>query len=226
MSTPHQATPPATRDAKQSAREIAYHHISEGILRGSFAPGEFLDETELAGAIGVSRTPIREALHRLRAERFIDLLPRRGAQVRSITASEMHEVYETRIVLESSAYSRVCRGKRVIPMEAEEVLNLMTAAGDKHDWAAFGQLDQRFHSILMSSAGNTVMHDLYQSLRPQHVRIAIRAIRESPSRRSTIDSEHRLILDALARGDEEAAIATLREHLRDVPEVVDALDGG
>lgn len=212
------------RSAKQSAREIAYHHISEGILRGSFVAGQFLDETELAESIGVSRTPVREALHRLRAERFIDLLPRRGAQVRSITAVEMHEVYETRIVLESAAYARICRGRRPIPTSAREVLGRMTAAGDTQDWALFGQLDQQFHGILVNAADNSVMHDLYQNLRPQHVRIAIRAIKESPGRRPTIEREHLEILDALAQGDDAKATLILGEHLRDVPEVVEALD--
>lgn len=224
MSIPPLGDGQENRSSKQSAREIAYHHISEGILRGSFAAGQFLDETELAGSIGVSRTPVREALHRLRAERFIDLLPRRGAQVRSITAVEMQEVYETRIVLESAAYARICRGRRVVPATAQEVLERMTAAGEAHDWALFGQLDQQFHGILVSSAGNSVMHHLYQNLRPQHVRIAIRAIKESPGRRPTIEREHLEILDALSQGDDTRATSILREHLRDVPEVVEALD--
>ncbi|WP_198395223.1 GntR family transcriptional regulator [Brevibacterium antiquum] len=224
MSIPNQPGRRESRTVKQSAKDMAYQHISEQILRGTFAAGEFLDETELALAIGVSRTPIREALLRLQAERFIELLPRRGAQVRSITVSEMHEVYETRIMIESTAYGRICRAHRPIPSAARDLIAEMKAAGDSQDWPAYGQLDQRFHSLLVQCADNSVMHHLYESLRPQHVRIAIRAIRESPRRRSTIEREHERILDALTEGDDERAATILREHLREVPEVVEALD--
>lgn len=224
MSIPNQAGRRETRKTKQSAKDMAYEHISEQILRGAFEAGEFLDETELALAIGVSRTPVREALLRLQAESFIELLPRRGAQVRSITVSEMHEVYETRIMIEATAYGRICRASRPIPSAARDLIAEMKAAGDSLDWPAYGQLDQRFHALLVQCADNSVMHRLYESLRPQHVRIAIRAIKESPGRRSTIECEHERILDALAEGDDDLAVVILREHLREVPEIVEALD--
>lgn len=208
---------------KKSAREIAYDFIEERILRGQFEPGEFLDETALAAAIGLSRTPVREALHRLRAEQFIDLQPRRGAQVRNITPVEMQEIYETRIVIESAAYNRICRNRKKVPDLAMQILEQMNVAGDEEDWAAFGQLDQHFHGLLVRSAGNSVLHHLHETLRPQHVRIAIRAIQESPQRRPTIDREHRDILKALNEFDAAAASTLLLQHLRNIPEVVEAL---
>jgi len=223
MSIPYE-TGRAGRRSKKSAREIAYDFIEERILKGLFEPGEFLDETELAAAIGVSRTPIREALHRLRAERFIDLQPRRGAQVRNITPVEMDEVYETRIVIETAAYERICRNQKPVPNLADEILQQMEVAGDQEDWAAFGQLDQRFHGLLVHGAGNSVLYHLHETLRPQHVRIAIRAIQESPQRRGTIDQEHRQILRALRSFDISTASQVLIKHLRNVPEVVEALD--
>lgn len=215
---------PKTGSHKPSARESAYEFIGEGILRGTFSSGEFLDETELAQAIGVSRTPVREALHRLRAERFINLLPRRGAQVRSITAVEMQEVYEARIVLEAAAFANICRNGRPIPSLAVGITAQMAEAGDAGDWPTFGQLDQQFHSTLVHSAGNSVLHHLYDNLRPQHIRIAIRAITESPHRLQEIQKQHQDLLNSLQKLDEESAISILKEHLRNVPEVVQALD--
>lgn len=209
---------------KRSAKDEAYEYISERILEGVLEEGMFLDETDLANAIGVSRTPVREALLKLQAERFIDLLPRRGAQVRSITVSEMHEVYETRIMIETTAFERICRGGKPVPEEALAILERMRVAGDHGDWSDYGQLDQRFHSLLMQAAENSVMHRLYENLRPQHVRIAIRAIKESPGRRSTIEREHKQIFHALRQRQLDEALAILREHLKEVPEVTGALD--
>lgn len=225
MSIPSPADSQENSTRKRSARDIAYDFIADLILRGEFTSGQFLDETDLATSIGVSRTPVREALHRLRADQFIDLQPRRGAQVRSITAVDMQEIYETRTVLETASFSRLCRSSKKIPPIAEEILNQMSIAGDTHDWISFGKLDQKFHSVLVNSAGNFTLHHLYQGLRSQHIRIAIRAIREYPERRSIIEAEHRQILEALQNHDEESALTILKEHLKNVPEVVQSLDG-
>lgn len=207
----------------QSASVKAYEHISEGILSGVYSEGEFLDETRLAGDIGCSRTPIREALHKLRAEWFIDVIPRRGAQVRVTTLSEMEAVYEARLVLETHAFDSICRQSLPLPSEAEDLLGEMASIPRGTDLTRYVKLDQMFHSSLVKRAGNTVIFDLYQTLRPRHIKVGSRVINISPARRTTVEEEHRAILASLREQDCEGAVETLREHLRYVPEVVSSL---
>lgn len=211
--------------ARASAGETAYRHISEAILRGEYAEGGFLDESTLARAVGTSRTPVREALNRLHAERYVDLVPRRGAQVRVITATEMQEIYDTRLIIESAALAKICRHERGAPAAAAQILGEMETAGAQQDWSSFARLDQRFHQSIVEQGGNAVLTDLYLALRPRHIRLAIRTITEAPHRRATIEREHRELVETMNTHDAERATQVLSEHLRFVPELINALPG-
>lgn len=209
---------PDPRPASASAR--AYEWISTAILTGVFHEGQFLDEVELSHAVGTSRTPVREALHRLQAERFIDILPRRGAQVRTISARELHEVYATRFVIESHAFEEIIAHRKTVPEAATTVADELFTAGQKRSWYDVAQCDQRLHSLLVAHAGNQVMSELYDSLQPRQVRLAVRTISTAPERLSTIHSEHLDIIRHLNAGDLTAAVATLRQHLDRIPSLM------
>lgn len=219
MSTPPTPTEPR---GVLSAREIAYAAISEAILAGDYGEGQFLDENMLAGSVGLSRTPIREALHRLHAERFVDLVPRRGAQVRVITATEMQEIYEARFVLESNAIMQICQARRGAPPGAAEQVETMEQAAREQDWSTMARTDQAFHLGVMDHHGNAVMSELYRALRPRQVRLAVRTIVEGPHRLATIEREHRDIVLALDEHEGARAVQILAEHLRIVPELMTA----
>ena len=105
MSTPATADPSA---AQGPARDRVYVWLRDEIIRGSIEGGRFLDELWVSGTMGVSRTPVREAFHRLAAEKFITLLPRKGAQVRTVTARELEEVYQSRQLIEGHAVTVLC----------------------------------------------------------------------------------------------------------------------
>lgn len=205
-----------------SASTTAYRTISEAILVGTYAEGQFLDESGLARSVGTSRTPVREALRRLHAERYVDLVPRRGAQVRVITATEMQEIYETRLVIESAALTKICRQQRGAPPGVERTLTAMEEAGATQDWFTFASLDQRFHQSLVEHGANRVLADLYLALRPRHIRLAVRTITEGPHRRETIEREHREIVAALEAHDATTAVQVLNQHLTAVPELMRA----
>ncbi|WP_293780825.1 GntR family transcriptional regulator [uncultured Aeromicrobium sp.] len=221
MSIPADA-PAGDAQDPPSASTIAYRKISEAILVGKYAEGQFLDESGLARSVGTSRTPVREALRRLHAERYVDLVPRRGAQVRVITATEMQEIYETRLVLESAALAKICRQQRGAPSGVEQTLAAMEEAGAGQDWFTFANLDQRFHQSLVEHGANLVLADLYQALRPRHIRLAVRTITEGPHRRATIEREHREIVAALEAHDAVTAVQVLNRHLTAVPELMRA----
>ncbi|WP_299558511.1 GntR family transcriptional regulator [uncultured Mycolicibacterium sp.] len=217
---------PGTDGVKASAGQRAYEWIRDAILGGAFAEGEFVDEVALADRVGTSRTPVREALQRLQAERFVDLVPRRGAQVRVVTVVEMREIYQARFVLESDALRNICQRQAGTPDAARELLSEMEEVGRAGDWNRFARLDQLFHSEIVRRQGNAVIAELYESLQPRQIRLAIRTLSEAPSRLTTIEGEHRELVDALDRHDGEAAVDVLRRHLQLIPELVDAFSGG
>jgi DNA-binding GntR family transcriptional regulator len=204
-----------------SARGRAYAWVREAILLGRYPEGAFLEEKVLSEEAGVSRTPVREALHRLAAEGFLDLLPRRGAQVRRVTVGEMIETYEMRQVLEIHGFRILCEKRIEIPAEQSELLEHMgdpellerSRAGDREAIAEHGKLDYRFHYNFVRATGNTVLLDLFRSLQPRHQRIGTSAITIRPTRLPLIMREHHVLLTALREHDFEHAAATLRTHL-------------
>lgn len=208
------------------ARERVYAWLRDGIIAGTLEGGRFLDEQWVSGAVGVSRTPVREAFHRLEAERFISLLPRKGAQVRTVTARELEEVYQSRRLIEGHAIAEVCAAKAGAPAEMAGLIEEMDRAGKARDWFAVSGLDRSFHRAIVNAAGNSVLTELYDTLRSRQQRVAVRALEARPERLPVIDAEHRALVAALDRHDADEASRVLNQHLRPVSEVVTALDRG
>ncbi|MFC4000312.1 GntR family transcriptional regulator [Prauserella oleivorans] len=219
---PSKSTPDALSPPTPSARDRAYDWIANAILSGTYSEGEFLDEVGLAREVGTSRTPIREALHRLRAERFVELVPRKGAQVRVVTVTEMREIYQARYVIEADALTKICARRLGAPAESHELVAAMEAARRDEDWNSIAQLDQRFHAGLVRHAGNAVMADIYESLRPRQIRLAVKNLHSSPERLPVIEREHRELVAAIDEHDRDRSVEILGVHLREVPELIRA----
>lgn len=205
-----------------SARERAYNWLENAILWGTFSEGQFLDELALAREVGTSRTPIREALHRLQAERYVDLVPRKGAQVRIVTVTEMREIYQSRFVIEADALSRICARRKGAPPEAHDLVEGMEQARRDKDWNELARLDQLFHASIVRHTGNAVMTDIYETLRPRQIRLAVKNLHSSPERLPLIEREHRELVAALDEHDGERSVGILERHLREVPELIEA----
>jgi DNA-binding GntR family transcriptional regulator len=220
-----------TSDPQASARDRAYQWTRDAILNGHFPEGSFLEEKAVVDQTGLSRTPVREALHRLAAERFVELLPRRGAQVRRTTAAELFETYEMRIVLEGHAFRVLCDQQLPIPdmsnhldamEDPDRIAEIMV--GNRAVIAEHALLDFEFHFSFVRATGNSVLVDLYSSLRARYQRIGVNAVALRPSRMSLILPQHRAIHESLQRHDFQAAMGVLREHLRPDAAVVSGLD--
>ncbi|TAJ28933.1 MAG: GntR family transcriptional regulator [Bosea sp. (in: a-proteobacteria)] len=203
-------------------RERVYLYVREQILRGRFAGGSFVEEEEISSALGVSRTPVREAFHRLEAERFIDLLPRRGALVRQVTAQELLDLYEARRMIEGHAIQRICREEIPIPPQMATILHAIEAL-PQDDYFERIELNRRFHFVMVAAVGNVVLSELYQSLGARQQRVAMTAISTDPTRTARISREHQALLSALSLWDEAGALAILEQHLRPIVGVVSRL---
>ncbi|MDF3309201.1 GntR family transcriptional regulator [Rhodococcus sp. T2V] len=202
------------------ARDRVYVWLRDEIIRGSIEGGRFLDELWVSGTMGVSRTPVREAFHRLAAERFITLLPRKGAQVRTVTARELEEVYQARLLIEGHAVAALCARGAGAPAHMVDLIEPMEAAGREQDWFAVSGLDREFHLTMVSAAQNSVLTELYDSLRSRQQRVAVRALHVGPQRLDTINAQHRALVAALDAVDADTALDILAAHLRPVPEVL------
>ncbi|MEP3275583.1 MAG: GntR family transcriptional regulator [Stappiaceae bacterium] len=210
-------------DAIATARDRAYDGLRAGILSGSFPPGEFIEEATATKATGVSRTPVREALSRLAAEGFLVLHPRRGAMVKQISANELFDLYDVRLMVESHAVRRICQEKRPVP-------KLLFDLCDEHeeitmtDHLAFTDLNHRFHETIVAAAGNAVLCQVFENLRANLTRVAMLSF-QMGVRKKREGLMHRSLAEALASHDEAKALEITTEHLSRMPRVVASLTG-
>lgn len=206
-----------------SARDRVYQWVRDEIIKGTLPPGRFLDEVWVSELVGTSRTPVREAFHRLNSEKFIDLLPRRGAQVRSVTSRELEEVYASRRLIEGHSARELCLSESGAPQPLDGLAQRMEDAGQEQDWFSVARLDRAFHRAIVDAHGNSILTELYDALRSRQQRVAVRALQIRPQRVPEIDRQHRAIIDALARNDVDGVAVLLDEHLRPIPEITAAL---
>jgi DNA-binding GntR family transcriptional regulator len=210
---------PAVAGKWAPARERVYQYVREGILQGDLADGTFLEEEHVSLAVGVSRTPVREAFQQLHSERLIDLLPRRGAMVRAVTVQELLEVYETRLMIETHAAQRLCGARRPPPKAMVDALAEMRHLPGESS-VAHVRLNSIYHRALVAGAGNGVVTQLYDSLNSRQERVAITSTSIDPSRQRVILEEHIALVAALEAHDAGAAMAILTQHLRPIHEIV------
>ncbi|MFJ9376744.1 GntR family transcriptional regulator [Streptomyces sp. NPDC101455] len=206
-----------------SGRDKAYAYLKDTVLTDPEMQGAFLSEQELADRIGVSRTPIREALLMLAAEDLVELVPKRGARVAPLTGREVRELMELRGLVERYAAERLVAAGRVPLEELRSLLEQQRALTGAEEAHAFIAVDHRFHASLVAAVGNTLLDRHYDGLRSRQVRAGVVAVFNQQGRQKAVLDEHEAIVDALAAGDAQAACAAIDHHLRSTLKVL--LDG-
>lgn len=199
-----------------SGREKAYTYLRENILIDPDVQGKFLNEQELAAEIGVSRTPVREALLLLVSDGLVELIPQRGAYVPPVTGREMSELMELRGVLESHAARLVIEQSQVPARTMQETLDRQAKLPqDLNPEAAqeFIRLDTLFHQLLIDAAGNELISRTYSKLHVRQILVGISALFRTGGRREQVCAEHQDILDALVSGDAARAQEAIDHHL-------------
>ncbi|MGI8329341.1 GntR family transcriptional regulator [Actinomadura scrupuli] len=197
------------------AVETAYAVIRAGIVSGEFPRGDRLREAELAERVGVSRTPIREALRRLDAEGLVDFVPNRGARVTAWSERELDDLYEARALLES--YAARLAASRVRPEQLErlrelaaEMKALATAGGPAAD--KLTELNGEFHLTVTHASGNAHIEGLVRGF--IDVPLVYRTFKQyAPERLRASMFHHDELIAALAAGDGEWAESVMRSHI-------------
>jgi DNA-binding GntR family transcriptional regulator len=198
-----------------TAADRAYAHTKERILDGAYEEGQLIGEGEVSDAVGVSRTPVREAFLRLEAEGMLRLFPKRGALVVPISAADVEDVMETRLLIERFAVRRVVD----LELDLDDQLLAAIAAQEAHssakDVVAFVDADREFHRIFVAATGNAIVLQMHDSLRDQQNRMGLAALSRSEDRTTRILKEHRAIVKAVTKGEPVAAEALIEAHLEE-----------
>ena len=208
-------TPPPS-----TATERAYGHTKARVLDGTYAGGALITEGEVSEAVGVSRTPVREAFLRLQAEGLLRLYPKRGALVVPVTAVEIDDVMETRGMIERFAVEKVFASGSHGEVGARLREALAQQRRLRKSPEPFTEADREFHGLLVSATGNQVLVDLYAALRDRQLRMGVTALLRDPQRIDRILEEHATLADAIATGDRDAALAWVTTHLHGTEEAL------
>ena len=203
--------PPLPRSTTTS--DLVVDAIREAILGGRLAPGETLVERRLADLLGVSKTPVREALIALAANGLVTVTPNRGAVVRAVDADDVRKAYEVRLLLEPWAVARAVRtsgGIEAARACLEEAHRLLPGT----DHVPLSLANRRFHRALYAGCGNEIVVRQLDSLQELAALGAVAMLWEqSPTWRAEYD-EHAEILAAAEAGQAETAERLLRKHIR------------
>jgi DNA-binding GntR family transcriptional regulator len=196
-----------------SGRQRAYEYLRDAVLTDPAVSGQFISEQDVAARVGVSRTPVREALLLLAAEDLVTLIPQKGAYVAALSPRETAELIELRGVLERFAAQRALADRTVPVAALRAVLDRQREVRADPDSRAFIDLDHEFHTTLVAAAGNALLTRQYQGLRVRQVRAGLAALARTHARQDAVLVEHEAILTALAAGDADRATAAITAHL-------------
>src|SRR5665811_663463 len=197
-----------------SASDRAYAHLKSGILDGTQAGGQFFTDGEVAEAVGVSRTPVREALLRLEVEGLVRLYPKRGAMIVPVSAQEAQDVVEARAVIEEWAASRMWPHRKEILDDLGGLLVVMRNARKASTVEDFVAADRTFHERIVSAAGNAILTRQYRSLCERQLCVSHAVLRVSDARMDRAITSHRRLIGLLTTGTKADFLTATHDHLK------------
>lgn len=199
-----------------TGRDRAYAYLRDRVLTAPDVQGSFLNEQEVAGAIGVSRTPVREALLMLAADGLVEMIPQRGAYVPRVTPRQITEMMALRGILEREA-ARHSMQFGVAPVDKMRAIldeqRALTELSDMSTSQDFIALDRDFHQCLVDAMRNQLISTTYAGLRTRQVLVGVVALFRTSHRREEVCTEHDKIIEAITGGDIDDACAAIDEHL-------------
>lgn len=201
-------------------REVVFQTLRHAIIHGEFEPGERLMEITLANRLGVSRTPVREAIRMLELEGLVVMIPRKGAEVARITKKDLRDALEIRMALEELAVTLACQridaeGKNKLK---KACISFREAIGSKLV-PSIVDSDVHFHDVIFEATKNPRLVTLAQNLREQVYRYRVEYVKDFGYHDKLV-SEHDAITNAILLGDTENAREVMRMHIYDQEQIV------
>lgn len=199
---------------RKSTPALVADQLRSAIMRGTLPPGAQLGEVELAGQLGVSRGPLREAMQRLVAEGLLRSERHRGIFVRDLDEADVRDVYSVRLAVEGAA-GRLILAEGDVAAAAgllTDVLRVMEEAARTGDPVAMADADQAFHSTLVAASGSPRLRRIADGLLVE-TRMCLTALQDTAPPPDELVAEHRLLRDALLAGDPAHLHAVLEDHM-------------
>lgn len=212
---------PVKLDSYKPLREIVLEALREAIVNGVLIPGERLMEIQLAEEMGVSRTPVREAIRKLELEGFVVMIPRKGAYVAGVSFKDVKDVFEIRAALEGLAAGLAA--EKITQEEIEQMERALHYEREPDSLEEMVQSDTDFHALLYKASRNERLINILANLREQIERFRTTSL-AVPGRPKTAIQEHRAMVDAIARHDVEDAQSLAAAHIENAANIMyDAL---
>ncbi len=197
-------------------REIVFENLREAILEGRLEPGQRMMEIQLAEQLGVSRTPVREAIRKLELEGLVIMIPRKGAYVADVSIKDILEVLEIRAILEGLAASLAATRMSDEEIDELEMISYQfKKCYQKDDIEGMIEKDVEFHDRIFNSARNEKLNHIVQGLREQIYRFRVTYISEYNKAKELVE-EHENILEAISQRDAEKANEYALKHIENL----------
>ena len=196
-------------------RDVVFNTLRDAILTGKLVPGERLMENQLADKLGVSRTPVREALRMLELENLVELVPRKGAQVLDMSEKDITNILEVRSALEGLATSLAC--KKMSKEDLQQLKNMevdFEKAVADNDVEHFVDIDEDFHDLIFAATENDKLINIFRNLRIQLYRYRMAQAKNNETSMSTIVAHHRSIIRAIENHDAEEGASIAQGHIK------------
>lgn len=211
---------PIRLDSYQPLREVVCETLREAIINGVLKPGERLMEIQLAEELGVSRTPVREAIRKLELEGFVVMVPRRGTYVADLSIKDINEVFEVRTALDVLAAGLAA--ERITEDELEQMERLLVQIGEyieSGDLDKIVEVDSQFHDLLYRASRNDRLVGIINNLREQLTRFRTISMAYPGRLKNTLE-EHARMVEALAQRNVELAQQTAIEHMENTEQTL------
>ncbi len=196
-----------------SLSELAYQQIKQRILQLEFRPGQFLNESTICDMLDIGRTPVHQAVHRLMLEGLLEIVPRKGLLIRPDSMNEVLHLLEARWALEPNIAALAA--ERATPAHIKRLQKLLREAstiGNEKNRTRHMEIDREFHHLIADAAGNPVLADVIRPLHERSGRLWHLQLKIPDDIQQT-ETEHEAILDAIVRGDKDAAARAMQAHL-------------
>ncbi len=201
-------------------RDVIFDTLREAIIVGELKPGERLMEVQLAQKMGVSRTPVREAIRKLELEGLVEMLPRKGAHIADLSVKDIMDVLEVRATLDGLASS--LSATRISDEEIRELRHIQSqfvSYVEKDNLQGSIKKDVEFHDIIYRSSRNDKLIQISNNLREQIQRFRVIYLKDYSSTRELV-REHNEIIEAIAARDPEAAMRSAQAHIKKQEEAI------
>lgn len=197
----------------RSLRADAYETIRDRIISGDLGPGDYLNEAMLCKHLGIGRTPVNQALHRLMLEKLVVIMPRKGVFVRPLSIDEAVQIAEARMINEAAMVRLAAeRADTADIADLTQCLEAARNALQQRDTEKMMQTDRRFHQLLARAARQPVLGGILEQLQEQSLRFWFVSL-NAHDHAIDVQDEHEAILAAVKAGDADAAEAAIRTHI-------------